>query len=65
MLKIREKRLEKNITLEELSKLSGISKSYLSELENHKHVATVAVLCNLCKALQVEPNDLIDPKHYK
>lgn len=64
MIKLKQIRKEKNITLDELSKISGISKSYLSELENKKHDASVKVLCRLCKALNVDPNSLIDEKHY-
>lgn len=65
MIRLKERRKEKNITLDELSKLSGISKSYLSELENHKHDASVKVICSLCKALNVDPNSLIDETYWK
>lgn len=57
-----------NISLSqgELSTLSGIGRSTISEIENDKHSnTTIYVLCNLCKSLKITPNDLIPEEMYK
>lgn len=65
MLKLKEMRIRKNITQSELSILSGVSRSYISELENNDHTATVYIICKLCKALKITPNELIKEEYYK
>lgn len=60
MLNIKEIRLNKGYTQKKLSQLSGVSQSYISELENDGYRCTVNIICDLCKALEVTPNDLID-----
>ena len=53
-LLIKEIRLKKKITQEELSRKSGISESYISELENNLKMPTILTLCKLAEALEVE-----------
>lgn len=53
-LLIKEIRLKKKITQEELSQKSGISESYISELENNLKMPTILTLCKLAEALEVE-----------
>ena len=53
-LLIKEIRLKKNMTQEELSQRSGISESYISELENNLKMPTILTLCKLAEALEVE-----------
>lgn len=53
-LLIKEIRLKKNMTQEELSRKSGISESYISELENNLKMPTILTLCKLAEALEVE-----------
>lgn len=51
---------EKNISSYELSNLCLITKGYISKLTNHKGKnPTLSIICKLCKALNVTPNDLI------
>lgn len=58
-LLIREKRQEKQISMSELSRLSGVSKSYLSELENGvKDNASIKTLCAIARALKCNTEDL-------
>lgn len=59
-LRIREVRLQKNLTLTALSKKSEISKSYLSELENNIKSPTIRLLCKIASALNVHPGQLVD-----
>ena len=55
---IRKIRIEKNMTQEELSRKSGISESYISELENNLKIPTIRTLCQLAEALNVEVLEL-------
>lgn len=57
-LLIKEIRLEKNMTQEELSQKSGISESYISELENNLKMPTILTLCRLAEALEVDISEL-------
>ena len=50
-LLIKEIRLKKNMTQEELSR---ISESYISELENNLKMPTILTLRKLAEALEVE-----------
>lgn len=53
-LLIKEIRLKNNMTQEELSQKSGISESYISELENNLKMPTILTLCKLAETLEVE-----------
>lgn len=58
-VKIREVRLEKNISQKELAKKAEISQSYLSELEHNKKSPTLRQLCKIAEALNTKPGDLV------
>lgn len=60
MLNLKKIRLDKKITQKQLSEKSGVSQSYISEIESKGYICTVYILCRLCKALGVTPNELID-----
>lgn len=53
-------RSEKNITLVELAKKSGLGKSTLNNIENEKTSPTLEQLEKIAKALDVKINDLYD-----
>lgn len=57
-LRIKEIRLEKHMSQEELSRMSGVSASYISELESGSKMPTILTLCKLAEALQVEVSEL-------
>ena len=46
------------MTQEELSQKSGISESYISELENNLKMPTILTLCKLAEALEVDISEL-------
>ena len=50
---------KQGISLSKLSKISGISASYLSELEKGKYEATESKIIRLSLALGITPNDLL------
>lgn len=45
-------RWEKNMTVEHLSKLSGISSSEITKIENNQVSPTFDTMCKISKALQ-------------
>ena len=53
-------RIKKNITLVKLSKLSGIGKSTLNNIENEKTSPTMNQMEAIAKALDVKISDLYD-----
>ena len=55
--KIRE---SKNISQVKLERLSGVSWSYISSIENNNRKAvSVETLCALCEGLDVDPDTLL------
>lgn len=60
--RLKEARKAKGLSLEALSRLSGVSRSMLSQIERGESSPTVASLWNLTKALQVDFSGLLDDK---
>lgn len=58
--KIRNLRVGKNITLDNLAERTGFTKGYLSKLENAKKVPPIATLSRIARALDVEIADFFD-----
>lgn len=50
---------EKNMTIEALSKASGISRKFITNITSGKQVPSIHYLEKLCSALEVDPNDLL------
>lgn len=58
-------RIKLNYSNKSLSKVTGISRSYLSYLENGNcDNLSIKKLCKLCIVFQVTPNDLIPRELY-
>lgn len=55
---IRETRKAKGLTIMELSNLSGVSKTHISEIETGKQQPTLHVLCLLAAALDTRIEEL-------
>jgi len=53
-----EIRIRNGISLRELSRLSGVSKSQINNIENGLKHPTVYTLCLLSRALGIPPEDL-------
>lgn len=58
VLKIKEIRTEKGLTQKELSELSGVSSSYIGDLERNEKEPTISILCRIAKALEVDIKEL-------
>ena len=61
-IKVRKVRKRKGITIAQLSNISGISESYISELEREKKIPTLYVICALAAALEVKETELYEKK---
>ena len=55
---LKQIRLEKGMTLETLSQLSGISKGHLSKIERQEREPKISTLILIAKALMVDVNNL-------
>lgn len=55
---IKKVRLEKNMTLETLAKLSGISKGHLSRIERQERDPKISTLIQIAIALNVDVKEL-------
>ena len=55
---LKQVRLEKGMTLETLSQLSGISKGHLSKIERQEREPKISTLILIAKALKVDVNNL-------
>lgn len=64
--KIKSLREKNNFSNKDLSRLSGVARGYIHELEVDRYVnPTIEVVCKLCMAFGVTPNDLIPQEMYK
>lgn len=57
-LLIREVRINKNYTIDELSRLSGVSKGHLSKIERQEVEPSISVLVRIAMALKVDIKEL-------
>lgn len=58
--RIKEKRKEGGITLQQLAENVGVTKGLLSQIENNRTVPSLIVLLSIVKALKVDFNDFFD-----
>lgn len=66
MLNLKKLRIGKKYSISKLSRLSGVSRAYITQIETRQyHNPTVEVICKLCKALNVSPNELIKEEYWK
>ena len=59
---IKQKRLEKKLSIRKLAKLSGVSKSCISYAENGVKIPGLETLCQLARALKCEVTELFEYK---
>lgn len=51
---LREKRMQKNLTPEQVSELAGVTDVYLRDLENGSYPATWSIWLKLCTVLNID-----------
>src|SRR5258708_29237911 len=55
--RIKERRREKNITVQELAVRANVSKGLISQIENSRTIPSLIVLIDIIKALDVDLNE--------
>ncbi|RJE72774.1 MULTISPECIES: helix-turn-helix domain-containing protein [Reichenbachiella] len=63
--KIKSLRNQKNLSLNELSNQSKISKSLLSKIENSRTIPSLPVFINILESLEVAPKDFFEDMYLK
>lgn len=58
--RVRFFRVRKHLTQEQLAEMAEISVSFLGHIERGSRVASLDTLMQLCSALEVTPNDLLE-----
>ena len=61
--KIKAKRTQKNITLEQLAQKAGVSKGLISQIENNRTVPSLPVLFNLIHSLDTDLKTFFEDMH--
>jgi transcriptional regulator with XRE-family HTH domain len=62
---LKEIRKSKGYTAQELADISGVSRSYINEIERGDKCPTADILCHLSAALEVGIDDLINCEECK
>lgn len=58
--RIKEHRLEKRLTLQELADMSNVSKGLISQIENGRSIPSLPVLFSIIQSLQMEVSDFFE-----
>src|SRR5580692_9913427 len=61
--KIKAKRKQKNITLEQLAQKAGVSKGLISQIENNRTVPSLPVLFNIIHSLDEDLKTFFEDMH--
>ena len=61
--KIKAKRTQKNITLEQLATKAGVSKGLISQIENNRTVPSLPVLFNIIHSLEEDLRSFFEDMH--
>ena len=56
---LRDYRKKNNLTLENVSEISGLAPRYISQLERGESLGSINTLLNLCNAYKITPNDIL------
>lgn len=61
--RIKERRRDKNITVQELANRANVSKGLISQIENSRTVPSLIVLIDIVKALEIDLNEFFKDIH--
>lgn len=62
---IKDRRREKNITVQELAQRANVSKGLISQIENSRTIPSLMVLIEIIKALDIDMNEFFKDIHSK
>ena len=57
---VKERRLEKGISQENLGHLAQVERSHMGKIERGEHMPNLALIMKLAKALSIRPGKLVD-----
>ena len=60
--KLKEIRNKKNISLEKLSEITGVSSTHLNDIENNNKIPSIYIIVKIAKCLKLEVTDLYNVK---
>jgi len=63
--RIKERRREKSITVQELATRADVSKGLISQIENSRTIPSLLVLIQIIKALEIDMNEFFQDIHAK
>jgi len=63
--RIKERRREKNITVQELAVRANVSKGLISQIENSRTIPSLMVLIEIIKSLEIDLNEFFKDIHSK
>lgn len=56
---LRNYRKKNNLTLENVSEISGLAPRYISQIERGESLGSINTLLNLCNVYKITPNDIL------
>ena len=65
MIRLEEYRKANLYSIRQLSLKTGVSRTYLTQLERGEKVPTLTIVCALCRVFKCTPNDFILEIYYK
>ena len=65
MIKLEQYRKANLLSIRQLSLLTGISRTYLTQIERGEKIPTLTIVCTLCKVFKITPNDFIPEIYYR
>ena len=65
MIRLEEYRKANLYSIRQLSLKTGVSRTYLTQLERGEKVPTLTIVCVLCRVFKCTPNDFILEIYYK
>lgn len=65
MIKLEYYRKANLYSLNQLSKITGISRQHLKQIEDGLKIPSIKIVCTLCRVFMITPNDMIEDKYYK
>lgn len=58
VIKLKSIRIRQGLTIRDLAAASGVSKTYISEIERGEKIPTIEILCKLARAMGVRCEEL-------
>ena len=57
-LLVRQKRKERGVSIRELERITGVTRAFISRIENGDSIPSIIVICKLAKGLDIPAHEL-------